>query len=132
MFVVRFVGRDRINRDRIIVNDFEDYGDVSAGASFTKHDWPTGGMAGGDVIGPEEHFFNLVDRNAMLGDVLDVTFRFVVEVPDDVDDSYLSAPLHVLYHLVSIGQGNPLGFRTLHSPNRASSCPPLVARRMPP
>jgi len=88
-----FAGGNRIDNQRVLVNDLQDDRDLLPRGGLAKGDRPTRRLAGDHFFSGVQDVFDLVDREAVLGDVLNVAFGVIVQVPQDATDPPVRLPL---------------------------------------
>jgi hypothetical protein len=71
---------------QLLVHDFEYHGQVFARGRPAEHRWSPATPAGpGGFVALPDDFFGLLDRDALLGDVLNVSLRILCQVSDALD-----------------------------------------------
>src|SRR5439155_1126154 len=68
---------------QLLVHDLERHRQVFARGRPTEHRRPPAASTGhGGLVALSDDFFGLFDRDTMLGDVLNISFRVLFQVPD--------------------------------------------------
>src|SRR5205807_2633124 len=77
---------DHVHLGKALVHNLEDHGQVLVGGGQAKHGRPfTTPASHRRSVAGLDRFFSLLDRDSMLGDVLDVSLRVCFQIPDALD-----------------------------------------------